>query len=334
MSEQTKISWTDSTWNPWRGCEPVSPGCAHCYAKTLVERWGGDFSQRVVAADATFNAPLKWRKKPFVCDECGTAVTREQVDIFDCPNPQCMCHSSAVHPSFHRRRVFLGSLMDWLDPKMPVDDPKMPVDVLARVLGIIRRCPELDFLCVTKRPELWYGRVNEALLHLIHNAKGNHDKAATAAWLSFWKCGEQVPRNVWLITTVENQEMAEKRIPELQKIPAVVRGLSVEPMLGPIRFRTPADLLGIHWVIFGGESGPRARTCNVDWIRDGVRQCKAAGVAAYVKQLGSKPRWNPDPNVISTHEDRVCAFEMKHPGADPAEWPEDLRVQQWPNTTQ
>src|SRR5262249_36325230 len=102
-------------------------------------------------------------------------------------------------------------------------------------------------------------------------------------------------RNVWAMTSVENQEYAERRIPELLKVPAHIRGLSVEPLLEPVDLRLEegwqprgkgtewfrrAD--GIHWVIGGGESGPRARSCHLKWIRDLVRQCREAGVACFV----------------------------------------------------
>lgn len=126
--------------------------------------------------------------------------------------------------------------------------------------------------------------------------------------------------------------MADKRIPELLRIPAKVRFLSLEPLLGPIQ-------LGVHqgyecnlydygcgetrvdWVIVGGESGPGARPCNVEWIRDIVRQCKAAGVKCFVKQLGSNPVMEPGPTT----------WPCEHPkGGDPAEWPEDMRVREMP----
>lgn len=112
--------------------------------------------------------------------------------------------------------------------------------------------------------------------------------------------------NVWLGTSVEDQQRADERIPHLLKCPAAVRFLSVEPLLGPVKLRDPhaefgdgsmADLTnapdgwdfpdGIDWAIVGGESGPNSRPCDVDWIRSIVRQCKASGVSCFVKQLGA-----------------------------------------------
>ncbi len=153
----------------------------------------------------------------------------------------------------------------------------------------------------------------------------------------------------------------DRRGPELIKIPARFRFLSLEPLLGPISLTaegfipatgdhpnmvgymmTPddgksglsvsrADALrksGIDWVIVGGESGPGARPCNVAWIRDIVRQCAEADVACFVKQLGANvvQSWD-NPSITPS----TFAVKLKHPkGGDPSEWPEDLRVRQMP----
>ncbi len=323
MSEKTTIQWCDSTWNPWVGCEKVSEGCKNCYAEALANRFGKDFSKRSVSKDATFNAPLKWRKKPWVCenDHATTGLGDAPLD-----GPLCDLCGGKIH----RRRVFLGSMMDWLDPKISID-------VFAKMLDIIRRCPELDFLCVTKRPELW----RERLTNVVRNTFEIIESKALADplslpythwevlrdWLWGWLAEGETPSNVWIIASAENQAMAEKRIPELLKIPAVVRGLSIEPMLGPIDL----SLEHLDWVIVGGESGKNARPCEPQWIRSIVEQCKSASVPCFVKQLGSKPYWNPSPDAPAKYADRVAAFEIKHPkGGDPSEWPEDLRVQQFP----
>jgi hypothetical protein len=110
MSEQTKISWCDSTWNPWQGCAPVSAGCAHCYAAARAHRFGQDFAKRVRSAPATFNAPLRWQKKPWVCDACGNAAPSDEGKCLICGGS-----------SWHRRRVFALSLGDWLDPAFQWD---------------------------------------------------------------------------------------------------------------------------------------------------------------------------------------------------------------------
>src|SRR5574341_2650287 len=113
MASKTKIAWSDATWNPSIGCTKVSPGCAHCYAETSLPakfrgiEWG-DSAERRVSSDATFNAPLAWNKRPWVCNKCGYCT--QQLDLSNCPK----CDADLV--GFHRRRVSSLSLGDWLDP--------------------------------------------------------------------------------------------------------------------------------------------------------------------------------------------------------------------------
>lgn len=293
MSDTTNISWCDATWNPWRGCSKVSPGCKNCYAETLVNRFGGDFSKRTKAAPATFNAPLKWNKKPWVCNVCG--------DIFTEVEAQNHAHNDHTMPQLHRRRVFLGSLMDWLDPEVPAE-------WLADVLDIVRRCEGLDFLTLTKRPQLWRSRLAEAGPYLTNGFPVN------------WLHEGTPPPNVWIGTSVEDR--ADERIPVLLTIPAKVRFLSVEPLLKPVDLSsgtyasngmgvvwdafgrvahtphcdytakglTPPAGPAVSWVIVGGESGHNRRDCGVDAIINVHDQCRAAGVPCFVKQdCAAKP---------------------------------------------
>jgi protein gp37 len=90
------------------------------------------------------------------------------------------------------------------------------------------------------------------------------------------------PANVWMGVSVENQRFTT-RIDELRRVPAAVRFLSCEPLLGPLRL----NLEGIDWVIVGGESGPGARPMRADWARDVRDQCRAAGVPFFFKQWGA-----------------------------------------------
>ena len=280
MSEQTNISWTDSTWNPWRGCTKVSAGCANCYAETMSRRnpavlgvWGPG-KPRVRAVPSTFNAPLAWNKKPWVCDGCGEATNIEQahwcVDKIRAGQDLC----------FHRRRVFSLSLGDWLDPEVPVE-------WLADMLDVIRRCPELDFQLLTKRPEFWKARIVAAI-----QWRQFHDKELDGSYHMLKSWLEHIPPpNIWLGVTCENQEAADRRIPELLRIPAKVRFLSVEPLLEPVQLRLSGGPLDstcrrgmIDWVIVGGESGGNRRDCGVDAIVSVAEQCRAAGVPVFVKQ--------------------------------------------------
>lgn len=151
-----------------------------------------------------------------------------------------------------RHRVFCASLADVFEIK--ADQKADLSNWLLDLCALIVATPHLDWLLLTKRPE---------------NAKWD--------WKTF-------PDNIWIGTSVENQEYADKRIPELLKIPAPVRFLSVEPMLGPVDLSPWLDQ--IQWVIVGGESGPAARPMHPDWVRSVRDQCEAAGVPFFFKQWG------------------------------------------------
>jgi protein gp37 len=190
------------------------------------------------------------------------------------------------------------------------------------------------------------------------------DPSAVAAWIRDWRGGNP-PSNVWLGTSVEDQQRADERIPKLLEIPARVRFLSCEPLLGsvdlteikwdagkgyfgdclsphhiPIGREETAPLL--HWVIAGGESGPKARPCNIAWIRSLVAQCKAAGVPAFVKQLGTLAldtddhfnyRW-PDETARRECSKKECYARLEdRKGGDPSEWPADLRLREFPKNS-
>lgn len=150
--------------------------------------------------------------------------------------------------------------------------------------------------------------------------------------------------NVWLGVSCEDQKAADERIPLLLNCPAAVRWVSAEPLLGPIQFDARsmgcvghlAETFGnplLHWVVVGGESGPGARACDINAVRDVVEQCNAAGVSVFVKQLGAiavdstrHTRGRTAPYSLRPQE-----LGLKHPkGGDPAEWPEALRVREWP----
>lgn len=133
--------------------------------------------------------------------------------------------------------------------------------------------------------------------------------------------------NVWLGVSVGCQADADKFIPHLQNTAATVRFLSVEPLLEPVNLRLSIPLHCINWVIVGGESGPHARPCNIDWIRDVVRQCREAQVPVFVKQLGSRPVFD----ILDTQQPYGAADRK---GGNPDQWPEDLRVRQWPKGVQ
>lgn len=197
-------------------------------------------------------------------------------------------------------------------------------------------------------------------------------KAGVDGWPVEGESGFWPRRNIWMGVSVENQDVADKRIPDLLRIPAAVRFLSCEPLLGPVdldnrhAWLTPlvgSDGPSIDWAIIGGESGPKARPCHVDWLRSIVSQCKDAGVPVFVKQLGSKPCESElnDVGRSDAHKALDAMVDVMHAGGDgdqimgacrgierrpggttreltlksrkgndPDEWPEDLRVRQMP----
>lgn len=328
MSELTNIQWCDATFNPWEGCTKISTGCLNCYAETRSKRfkhrnWGKG-APRWRTSARNWNKARGWNRRPAICTTCGAA---NDIETRRC-NGVTWCNTCLTDTEYHRRRVFCASLADWLDDEVPIE-------WLADLLKLIHETPNLDWLLLTKRPENFRPRLYACKAHW--SASSASGLGPILDWVSDWMEGV-APAHVWLGVSVENQEWAHSRVTRLLKIPARVRFLSVEPMLGPIVFDYcgepgvchtsdwSAKVLpsGIHWVIVGGESGPRARPCNVEWLRSIVGQCQAAGVRCFVKQLGSRP-------VCDKVADSIPLIGKKHPkGGDMAEWPEDLRVREFP----
>jgi protein gp37 len=330
MGTDTKIEWCDHSWSPWRGCTKVSPGCANCYAETLSKRnpavlgqWGRG-KPRVLAKN--WGDPVRWNRP----DADGFLV--------------------------HDRPTVFPSLCDWLDDEVPVE-------WLAEFMQLIHDTPNLRWLLLTKRPENFFPRLDRAAGHLGKLGESG-DKAASDTWGMVFDWIKGIPpSNVWVGASVEDQKRSDERIPALLRIPAVGRFLSVEPLLGEVdvnrwldpiaevkrdvaRVRPHPDEAAqaiaeaweaprIRWVIIGGESGPGSRPCSVDWIRSLVRQCRVAGVPAFVKQLGKHCEagdLNLAPLRVDEHDaDDTAWLRLTHPkGGDPAEWPEDLRVREFP----
>ncbi|MBD2019403.1 phage Gp37/Gp68 family protein [Leptolyngbya sp. FACHB-36] len=228
-----------------------------------------------------------------------------------------------------RRRVFCASLSDWLDPESPIS-------WLADLLRLIEQTPNLDWLMLTKRIHLWEDR-----LHAV--VRETHGGADTIA--SLWLDG-QPPENVWLGTTVEDQKRADDRIPLLLQTPAVVRFLSVEPLLESVSLQLTPDgrsciacedgshqLWECHhilaprpdWVILGGESGFNARPCHLEWIRKVVQQCQDSDVPVFVKQLGSAAIDGKTTHFFLNLKDRK--------GGNIEEFPVELQVREFPLVT-
>lgn len=218
--KNSTIQWTDHTFNPWQGCAKVSPGCLHCYAETMVDK-------RFKRA--------KW------------GVNGTRVRTQDWSGPRKWNAEAAAKRT--RYRVFCASLADVFEDRAELKPWR------AELHQLIRDTPHLDWLLLTKRPEV------------------------AADYYS----GHAMPSNVWLGTSVENPAVARERIPILAGIPAKVRFLSCEPLLEDLG---DLPLKGIDWVIVGGESGPGFRPIEIPWITAIRDQCRKAGVAFFFKQWG------------------------------------------------
>jgi protein gp37 len=228
MGKNSRIEWTDHTFNPWWGCTKVSEACKNCYAEAWSRRVGqqvwGPKAERRFFGEPHWREPLKWN---------ADAASQKK-----------------------RLRVFCASMADVFEDRRSLDPWR------SKLWGLIESTPHLDWLLLTKRPE----------------------------WVeTFTPWGGDWPRNVWLGTTVEDQESAEIRLPYLANIPAAVRFISAEPLRGEVQI-LPWLRSSVDWVITGGESGPKARPSSPSWFRALLTQCVAADVPFHFKQWGD---WAP-----------------------------------------
>jgi protein gp37 len=285
----------------------VSPGCTNCYAMRQAHRFNGPSQPYEELTRAAEHGPV-W-----------TGKIRLVPDALDEPlrwrKPQ---------------RVFVNSMSDLFHEDVSED-------FLNQIFAIMALAKEHTFQLLTKRPE----RMRDYLLEIQDDDLNRWASCAPEAY----PCSpaaienrEWPLDNLWLGVSVENQAAADERIPILLQTPAAVRFLSIEPLLEAVHcqweqltrtLRAGENM--IDWVIIGGESGPDARPCNVAWIREIMRQCRAAGVPVFVKQLGSRP-WQPFKWELKTGTSvEAQAITLKdHKGGDPAEWPKDLRVREFP----
>ncbi len=251
----------------------------------------------------------------------------------------------------HPRKAVVYTPADFLDPEVPADR-------LAQFLRLIHDTPNLNWLLLTKRPELFGERLN-AVVHSLPEEWDGDDCPEWVYWLQDWFLDEKPPANVWIGTEIRTQAEADERIPALLRIPAAGRFLIVrpnglvdlqmmrsggelgegEPWLDCLRGRVfdshgdGTNTESIGWVVISGDDGPNAQPTNVEHVRSLVRQCQTAGVACWVEQLGSKlivEKW-PRAERDFCNFGRVVDLKPAHPkGGDPAEWPADLRVQKLP----
>jgi protein gp37 len=243
MGETTAISWTDHTFNPWWGCERVSPGCQNCYAEAFAKRTGnavwGKNADRRRFGDKYWNEPVKWNRQ---AEAAGV-----------------------------QRLVFCASMADVFEARADHAEDR------ARLWALIEATPHLTWQLLTKRPENVVGLVPARWMQQGSGFPGDDI-------YDLW------PHNVWIGTTVEDQQRANERLPKLLALPAPVRFLSCEPLLGPVDL-SPWLNIGFNapeWVIVGGESGPKHRPLNLDHARGLRDQCAAACVPLLFKQVGGR----------------------------------------------
>ena len=289
MSENSKIGWTDHTWNPWEGCQKVGPGCDHCYAETRNARFcGGHADNWGPGAPRRRTSVANWRK-PFRWNAAHAAF-------------------AAVHG--RRQRVFCASLAD-------VFDNEVPIEWFIDVLDVWRQTPNLDKQILTKRIGNVTKRLGEAFNALL--LREDCDDNPTVPWLATWIAGN-APADIWLGATIVNQAEADRDIPKLLRTPAKTRFLSMEPLLGHVDvFSTiTGELLhtsgndynpgSIDWIIAGGESGTGAsiRHMHPAWPRSLRDQCAAADVPFNLKQWGE---WHTAAVHTGTGEPVFRTFE-------------------------
>lgn len=318
MAENSKIEWTDATWNPITGCSVVSPGCTNCYAMKLAgtrlqhhpsragltrdSKAGPVWTGEVRLNEDWLDQPLRWKRprRIFVC-----------------------AHGDLFHESVPDQ---------WID----------------RVFAIMAAAPHHTFQVLTKRAA--------RMRQYFSDVTRLRERMLTAAALTFpipWAVERRMGRlplpipNVWLGVSAEDQQRADERIPDLLATPAAVHFVSAEPLLGPINLlggglnehgqpragyywmaerqcdvcsmadqlgkdrdlyshpincgwrnaQIGGNSIGIDWVIAGGESGPGARPMDAAWARSVQAQCMASGVAFFMKQMSKKAPIPEDLNV-------------------------------------
>lgn len=329
----TPIQWTDKTWNPVRGCSRVSEGCRNCYAERTAARFAG----LGPGPDGDYHPKGTEPFHGFVHIVNGHPAWTRKVELVE---------KHLTDPLKWRKpaKIFVNSMSDLFHEALSFAQ-------ISRVVWVIRVSPWHTYQALTKRAERL--------------------KAFAEWW--YVQTTEPLPQNLWVGVSVEDQVTANQRIPLLLQTPAVKRFVSYEPALGPVDFdefiyptcETCGDTAGprdakecsshgtilppLDWIIVGGESGPGARLFDIAWARNAIQQCRAAGVACFVKQLGNHPQEIARPLDVTDSEaarwqgdgwTRIFDQDGEHwrkyfrlkdgKGGDMSEWPKDLRVREFP----
>ena len=299
----TKIEWTHGegykgeTWNLIVGCTKVSAGCVNCYA--IRDQWRMSSNPNPKISDRASGLTKK----------LGNSINwTGQVKFIEERLNQPLRWNKP-------RMVFVNSQGDLFHES--VSDEQ-----LDQIFAVMALANWHVYMVLTKRPQRMveyfsktpsdgnYPVGFETQYNIEYHANGMADSAEKSIKLPL--------PNVYLGVTCENQKAADERIPLLQKVPAAVRFVSFEPLLEPITLDVRHQFQNINWAILGGESGPKARKCAIEWLTDLEDRCTDYGVARFVKQLGSKPTLAGE------------TYPVTGKGGDPEQWPEHLRIRQWP----
>jgi protein gp37 len=296
MAANSRIEWTSVTWNAVTGCTRVSDGCTNCYIETTM--------------------PFRVSRRRFGSKETGaTTGVLLHPERLDWP----------VTRWRKPERIFVNSLSDLFHDEVPDE-------FIAQMWTVMAATPQHTYQILTKR----HARMRSVLRRLAWRTPTTEERAeGVRGSVAYIQSDESLNRhlgspdvlpNVHVGVSVENQKWADVRIPALLETPAAVRWLSCEPLLGPVDLDRRGWLWdavtdtpgGIHWVVAGGESGPGARPMELDWARLLVRQCQAAEVSVFVKQLGI--RWGKDHHDINLFPEglRVREFPAEPVRADVA----------------
>jgi protein gp37 len=307
----TTIEWTDETWNPVRGCSRVSPGCLNCYAERIAARFSDE--------GQPFHLFAERKPKPHWTGKVGL-VEDHLTDPLHWKKP---------------RRVFVNSMSDLFHEDLSY------VDLLS-VFCVMGQCPRHTFQILTKRPERMLEFLKDRRWrNLGHSPAMGGDHYVAIIPGEHRESDARFLPNVWLGVSIENKAALE-RLYDLGRTPAAKRFISYEPALEAVGdFRLPhfACNMGLpnpDWIIVGGESGPNARPFDIQWARDTIEVCKLGRIACFVKQLGAMPferktfyPFSGAPQIGDSY------LNLKDPkGGDWDEWPEDLRVREFPEDRQ
>jgi protein gp37 len=254
MSTKTGISWTDHTFNPWWGCTEVSPGCDHCYARTLAERWGfnvwGPGAPRRYFDDKHWQEPLKW-------DRLAAAEGR-------------------------RHRVFCASMADVFDAEVPQEHRN-------RLWALVARTPRLDWQILTKRPANMRSMLPEHWGSDLY-PRGYANVWLGVSAEDQQRLDQRLP--LLLRTPARVRFVSAEPLLGALDLSEHVGCYHDDDVAGGqyvfAEHATPycVHRRELHWLIAGGESGPQARPLDPDWARGLRDQCAQAGVAFFLKQWG------------------------------------------------